>query len=586
MDASRSSDSKSRIQVVLEQMVSDELSYAMFESQKVLEEICPFPKRTLNSIMAHMRTGYGETDPLKMNFHRIKTGNKLTWNPCLDPSAERPFYVPFANMLNRIIDSYTAKCADAVGILRGLRFSVYDREMADRVEDSAPLKPDIVGCKFSVKSDRAHKVCWNEVMVPGELKSNWKDMILQSGTYARAVFDSRANRTFVVTIAYNHQSGELRFLFFHRGGLVMTPVLKICENADDFSKFVHGICGMLSWPTLEKAGMLPYRNDRDFFLGRHGLWQVDDTMCKRVQIRGRATRVHLISPVSGSSSAASGSGSDVQVQGELAGSGTAGPSSAPMDSVAEDERPIRRLPIPRAAKLSRIVLSTQKKSRAQKAKMIVKNLLPAAMTGKRRKAAAADDEDEDDERDVAVPVKRSKTSKSGKGVVTQDASTRAAGTSSLPIGVVLDQSRLEVNEVDREASKRFFESFDLGDDVPPRLVVKESWGRPDFDEMEVIRATKAAGADFGLPEMLGSVSLGDNSRFSISDCKHVKDGTLKTDDPVPFETRVHRWLFSKTVGQHLSKARSPRQLGTAIVHAMIGMSSRTTRCLSLLIFLS
>jgi hypothetical protein len=113
---------------------------------------------------------------------------------------------------------------------RDLQFYNHGLEMKEGMDHSHPLKPDMIGVRGSIEGGR--KVSWQDVEVAIEVKGGWPDLIdliAQGATYARCLFAARESRHFVLLIAFNHKSSEIRFCFFRRDGLWASPALNLCQ---------------------------------------------------------------------------------------------------------------------------------------------------------------------------------------------------------------------------------------------------------------------------------------------------------------------------------------------------------------------
>ncbi|KAF9040492.1 hypothetical protein BDP27DRAFT_1155179, partial [Rhodocollybia butyracea] len=51
-----------------------------------------------------------------------------------------------------------------------------------------------------------------------EVKGDWPSLVKQAAAYARSMFSVHPLRLFVIVFAFNHKTGQARFLVFHRGG--------------------------------------------------------------------------------------------------------------------------------------------------------------------------------------------------------------------------------------------------------------------------------------------------------------------------------------------------------------------------------
>jgi len=112
-----------------------------------------------------------------------------------------------------------------------LCFKKYDKETRDGIQSTKPLKPNFVGvddtetqdtrdilCWWSLLSPETEKngkdVCSLPIMVPGEAKANWQQLVMPSGTYAQSPFTASPLCSFTLRIAVNHTKQELGYLSF------------------------------------------------------------------------------------------------------------------------------------------------------------------------------------------------------------------------------------------------------------------------------------------------------------------------------------------------------------------------------------
>lgn len=138
-------------------------------------------------------------------------------------SDERKLYSHVCDTLNVVVSTLKAKQHN---LLTG-EFVVYDKPMLDGIEGAHPMKPDLL---LTFKPLRKHSARWRDVFIPVKVKSDWKSLINQAATYARALFHARKTRIFSVVIGINHQTKDARFLIFHRGGLTSSPLLDLKEE--------------------------------------------------------------------------------------------------------------------------------------------------------------------------------------------------------------------------------------------------------------------------------------------------------------------------------------------------------------------
>jgi hypothetical protein len=205
-------------------------------------------------------------------------------------------YPPFAKLLNDTFRT-TATARDALGNKAGsyynsLQFSTYDRETADGIDGAHALKPDLVSCDEDVPSSR--KVFWREIRILVEVKDSWSDMVTQAATYGRCMFAASSGRQYVLVITLHHPSREVRFLFFHRGGLTSSPIFDL-TNEDGFGMFVHAMASLAAVNDQVSGGMDDSFNNSQIYLPVGGIWKVDDWLFTGKCIRGRATQLVRIS---------------------------------------------------------------------------------------------------------------------------------------------------------------------------------------------------------------------------------------------------------------------------------------------------
>jgi hypothetical protein len=228
-----------------------------------------------------------------------------------------------------------------------LLFVKYDRPTGDKVKNSAPLKPDIVGLAIKDMPPSDFVACWSKlpeqskrdprkIAMAVEVKANWKDMLLQSCTYGRAQFNDTPLRTFTVTIAVNHIAETLRVLIFHRGGLSTTKELRLTTKdgkGHDIHKFMKILLSILLWQTPGDAGFPEFTDAEKFIFpsGENDTVEAiqEQLLHNRQSSRGRNTFVALMKHLS--------SDNEVTPQTLLA-SGTGRPSTS-QTSVPTDARP-------------------------------------------------------------------------------------------------------------------------------------------------------------------------------------------------------------------------------------------------------
>jgi hypothetical protein len=216
--------------------MKQELRGATWESPSIVQLLLPHDK----NVVAEVHKSLGDTVKRRLNG----------WP---NSSGEREHYPPFAELLNDTLR--TAR--DALGNNAGsyynsLQISTYDRETADGIDGAHALKPDLVGCDEDVPWSR--KVSWREIRIPVEVKDSWSDMVTQAATYARCMFAASSGRQYVLVITLHHPSSEVRFLFFHRGGLTSSPIFDL-TNKDGFAMFIAAMAGLAAVNDQVSGGM-------------------------------------------------------------------------------------------------------------------------------------------------------------------------------------------------------------------------------------------------------------------------------------------------------------------------------------------
>jgi hypothetical protein len=164
--------------------------------------------------------------------------------------------VPVAHLLNKVID--TAESYISQSHLSGLRFHPYGRELKEIYGSHEPLKPDVVGIIGELPAEpeepaeepaeeraKRPKLSWEQVEAAFESKGTVRDMVRQSGTYARCCVLSNRRRFFSLGIGFHYKKMEAYFFVFHRGELSSSRPLKV-TTSEGFQGLVKYIVGILS----------------------------------------------------------------------------------------------------------------------------------------------------------------------------------------------------------------------------------------------------------------------------------------------------------------------------------------------------
>jgi hypothetical protein len=222
---------------------------------------------------------------------------------------EADHYDPLVVFLN----SCLATCRRAAGVdashyYSDLNFIVWDNPTKDGVRGAHALKPDCVGAQ-SLR-DIPSALWWrppsgersSTVEIPVEVKDGWWGLVSQAATYARCLTNAVPLRQFSLVIGYNHVTTELRFLFFHAGGLTSSPPLKP-NDPQDHRAILRLFLSLLTWKSRGDAGLPEWCNDVDVFVQRsrddkQGVqMRVKEVYYDRLGVRGRGGKVVRLSPI-------------------------------------------------------------------------------------------------------------------------------------------------------------------------------------------------------------------------------------------------------------------------------------------------
>ncbi|KAI0308736.1 hypothetical protein OF83DRAFT_1180450 [Amylostereum chailletii] len=211
------------------------------------------------------------------------------------PKSEEDNYPPFIKLLNGITSLTQKKNAPG----SHLRFSVYNREMEDRVGPEEKLKPDGVGYLSSQYMKKEDRISWGNVRVAVEVKNKWRDMLLQAATYGRAMMTKRMC-PLSFALLFNQSDFSVRVVCFTRPVTVTSQELFL-KNELDFQMFVRAVWTIASF-VKENADLERYATTIDghgyFALpandGSHTWWRTTEQLAERTTINGRATRVYVI----------------------------------------------------------------------------------------------------------------------------------------------------------------------------------------------------------------------------------------------------------------------------------------------------
>ncbi|KAJ7449645.1 hypothetical protein FB451DRAFT_1531114 [Mycena latifolia] len=237
---------------------------------------------------------------------------------------ERSHYSSVATLLNDLV--HRCKALNGYHTSRNLTFDTYDAQMG-LVGGVPALQPGIMGihgssaydiqrrrCMEAEQSLQQHKTTfaqaqdamekrdlqakikelkkiiseaftleWLDVEIAVEVKKTWSIMLLQASTYGRAMLLTRKSRLWAPIICLNEDQRNIRFLFFHRGGLLSSTLCDL-RTTSGFRDFVHMIVFILSRKDGFEAGMDLSRTDVS-------PWEWEQDLCYRASLRGRSTEV-------------------------------------------------------------------------------------------------------------------------------------------------------------------------------------------------------------------------------------------------------------------------------------------------------
>ncbi|KAK7460946.1 hypothetical protein VKT23_008874 [Stygiomarasmius scandens] len=184
-----------------------------------------------------------------------------------------------------------------------LKFSAYDKPTGDTVGGAEPLKPDVVGTHL--EPDDLSRCVWGAtwgdesgqvgIDIPVEVKANWRELIKQAATYARAMTNFVPLRSFCLVIGVDHRRKTLRFLIFHRSGLSASKEL-LLTSPEDRRAIQRVLFSVYLWQTPEDAGFPSFTNGYEFTLPTMGNLEQPPTRVKEdfyysLCVRGRASFV-------------------------------------------------------------------------------------------------------------------------------------------------------------------------------------------------------------------------------------------------------------------------------------------------------
>jgi Fungal protein kinase len=244
---------------------------------------------------------------LKATFQTLTSaGHSTPFDPRIPENGfhkEPESYEPLAHLLNKIIitaNEYIPQSHSSP--LRGLHFQPFEGEVEDKYGSYKGLKPDVIGTTIGELSTEAKEhaenlakgppLYWEQIEIPVESKATIRDMVRQSGTYARWCLSSNRGRFFSLVIGFQHKNLEAYVFLFHRSGLSSSRPLKI-KTQDGFNHFVKHIVGILSLKDKAAYGLDPTRTKDIFCINNHH-YKIVRLLYERTSLRGRSTIVYSL----------------------------------------------------------------------------------------------------------------------------------------------------------------------------------------------------------------------------------------------------------------------------------------------------
>ncbi len=231
--------------------------------------------------------------------------------PLMLMPSERLNYTPLAKWFNECI----TPCNELLVTLKQrwfptLVFSAYDRPTGDKIAGAPSLKPGLVAGPRELGKET---VCYWSRANPDddqmpidfavEVKDNWKALVMQAATYARAQISAIPLRAFSLVIGVNHSTNELRFLIYHHGGLTASLPIRI-DTAEGVRQVQKVLFSVLLWQTPQDAGLPLFTNGNKFVLpasaslpAQGTLAVADQVLFHSLCVRGRGSLVVRARPI-------------------------------------------------------------------------------------------------------------------------------------------------------------------------------------------------------------------------------------------------------------------------------------------------
>ena len=179
------------------------------------------------------------------------------------------------------------------------------------------------------------------MLLPVEVGADWAPIVNQAATYARRLFSASPSRQFAIVLGFRHVDAKLRFLVFHRSGLMGSQPFSV-QGIQGRKDILRIFLSILGWTSANDAGFLEFCNDSEMCLPRYEgdetgvVARVAKVLHDSLHVRGRGSRVLLMEyPARGGRSLALASPLLIQLF---------GPASARKQGINQSEvgRPVRR----------------------------------------------------------------------------------------------------------------------------------------------------------------------------------------------------------------------------------------------------
>ena len=285
---------ETRLQPKMKALTEDELKGATYYVDLTTEDgVLHADARTVKAVM----------DSLRTTFQVLTSGGDSSaadcWFPVNGFPRESQSYQPLVCLLNKIID--TANRYMPRSQLSELRFHPFRGKVKETYGSHKGLKPDGIGIigELSTKTKKRAKkpakepeLPWEQFEVNVESKASVRDMVRQSGTYARCCILSNQRRFFSLGIGFHYKKLGAYVFIFHRSGLSSSRPLKL-TTVEGFKGLVSHIVGILSLKD-EAAYGLDTTRFQNMFLINNRHYEIARLLYVRGTLRGRSTIVHSL----------------------------------------------------------------------------------------------------------------------------------------------------------------------------------------------------------------------------------------------------------------------------------------------------